>query len=65
MCHPARSDLGNGEYSIQFNEPLPGRVNMKFHIIKNGMPDSFLISTNRTNNVKFNKPGQNSNSLNY
>jgi hypothetical protein len=49
------SPVADDSYSIQFNESWLGKVILKFHRSNKGKPDSLLISTDRTNNVKFNK----------
>lgn len=59
-----KSPVLDSSYSIQFNEPWLGKVSLQFHKNKRGKPDSFLISTDRTNNLKFNKLAQNSNRVN-
>lgn len=49
------SPVADDSYSIQFNESWLGKVSLKFQRSNKGKPDSLLISTDRTNNVKFNK----------
>jgi hypothetical protein len=59
-----KSPVLDSSYNILFNEPWLGKVSLQFHKNKRGKPDSFLISTDRTNNFKFNKLTQNLNHVN-
>ena len=59
-----KSPVLDSSYSIQFNEQWLGKVSLQFHKNKRGNPDAFLISTDRTNNLKFNKVLQNLNRVN-
>jgi len=59
-----KSPVVDNSYSIQFNESRVGKVNLKFQQNNKGKPDSLLISTDRTNNVRFNKLTQISNCVN-
>ncbi|HEY6901096.1 MAG TPA: serine hydrolase domain-containing protein [Puia sp.] len=50
-----KSPILDSSNSIQFNEPRLGKVRLQFYINDHGRPDSFLISTDRTNKIRFNR----------